>query len=213
MALTAKLGLVRAFLAVDTGPAVYVLSKRSYWNIKHVSHGTQWPLCPNDLLLKSVNNEALNIIGIVRLPMSLRKDTTSLKLDFYIVSNFSLSTDGLLGLTALKSHKMVIKPDENAILYQGRCFKTTVQPMSLTALPKPICQLELSPSIPQAGVLVVQNTSPAPSAICNTDQNLMKGYWKLVKAIVLENHKIPTQVATQVAMHVPIFFFTEHGQG
>ncbi len=172
----------------------------AYQNIKRASRGSRWPLRPNDLLLKSVNNEALNIIRIVRLPMSLGKNTPSLKLDFYIVSNFSLPTDGLLGLTTLKSHKIVIKPDKNAILYQSRCFRAMVQPMSLTALPKPVRQPESRTSIPQAGVLAVQNTSPVSNSIRNTYQNLMKGDWKLVKAIVVGDHEIPTHVA----MHIPI---------
>ncbi len=38
------------------------------------------------------------------------------------------------------------------------------------------------------------------SAIRDTDQNLMKGDWKLVKATVVGDHEIPTHVA----MHIPI---------
>ncbi len=74
------------------------------------------------------------------------------------------------------------------------------QPMSLTTLPKPIRQPESSTSIPQVGVLAVQNTSPVSSAIRDTNQNLMKGDCKLVKAIVVGDHEIPTHVA----MHIPI---------
>ena len=82
MALSAKLGPTMASLAVDTGAAVNVLSERAYQSIKRASRGGRWTLRPNDLLLKSVNNETLKIKGIVRLPMSLGKHTPRLKLDF-----------------------------------------------------------------------------------------------------------------------------------
>ena len=123
MALQTCLGPLRASLALDTGAAVNVLSERAYQSIKRASRGGKFPLRPNDLVLKSVNNETLSIVGVVTLPVKLGKGTHTLKLDFYVVSSFSLPADGLLGLTSLKSHKIIIKPDQNAILYQGRCFK------------------------------------------------------------------------------------------
>ncbi len=133
-------------------------------------------------------------------PPCLEKNTPSLKLDFYIVSNLSLARDELLGLTTLKSHKVVIKPDNNAILYQGRCFKAMVKPMSLTALLKPVRQPESRTFIPQAGMPAVQNSSPVSNAARDTYQNVMKEDLKLVKAIVVVDHEIPTHVA----MHIPI---------
>ena len=201
MALTAILGPVRASLAVDTGAAVNVLSERAYRCIKRASRGSQWPLRPNNLWLKSVNNETLHILGIVTLPMSLGKKTNRLKLDFYVVSDFSLPTDGLLGLTTLKSHKMVIKPDENSVLCQGRRFKAMDQPMSLTGYTTPSSQTDLSASTSPGGVLAVQLSSPASSTKHDTDSTIKQWDWKEVRATVVGDHEVPDRVT----MHVPIY--------
>ena len=233
MALPARLGPVKASLAVDTGAAVNVLSERAYQNIKRASRGSRWSLRPNDLVLKSVNNEALNILGIVRLPVSLGKKTTIHKVDFYVVANFSLPTDGLLGLTSLKSHKMVIKPDTNVILYQGRCFRAMDPPMSLTALPKSTKELGTCASPPQVGVLTVATTSttssvsrdvqhnsnPITSSVSrdvhhnsnqitssvsrDVPQGTSQGNWKQVRATVVGNHDIPSRTAMHVPVSVP----------
>ncbi len=112
-------------------------------------------------------------------------------------------TVGLLGLTTLKSHKILIKPDKNAILYESKCFKAMVQPMRLTALPKPVRQPESSTSMPQAGVLAFQNTSKVSNAIRDIDQKMMKGDWKLVKAIVVGDHEIPTNVTMYIPISIP----------
>ena len=118
MVLPAKLGSTTASIAVDTGAAVNVLSEAAYKNIKRASRGGRWQLRPNDLMLRGVTSEPLHILGVVRIPMSLGKGTPDLRLDFYVVSDFSLPADGLLGLTALKSSMMVIQPDKNINLFQ-----------------------------------------------------------------------------------------------
>ena len=100
MALSIKTGRIKASLAVDTGAAVNVLSEKAYHALKHAFHGSRLSLRPNDLNLMGVNSELLNILGIVRLPISLGKGTSIKRLDFYVASSFSLPTDGLIGLIA-----------------------------------------------------------------------------------------------------------------
>ena len=103
MALSMKMGPIRASFAVDTGAAVNVLSERAYRALKRASRGSRWLLRPNDLNLMGVTNDPLNILGIVRLPICLGKGTSTLRMDFYVASNFTLPSDGLLGLTSMST--------------------------------------------------------------------------------------------------------------
>ena len=70
MALPTTLGPVRASFAVDTGAAVNVLSEKTYRALKRVSRGGRYRLKPNDLNLKGVTNDPLEILGIVCLPVT-----------------------------------------------------------------------------------------------------------------------------------------------
>ncbi len=134
MALPTKLGPLKASFAVDTGAVVNVLSEKAYRLIKSASRGSRWPLRPNDLNLMGVSSEPLNILGVVRPPIVLGKGTSRLCLDFYVVSDFSLHSDGLLGLTSLKSNQMDMHPDTNLVTFQGKSLKAMEKPMRLTAL-------------------------------------------------------------------------------
>ncbi len=51
MALSIKMGACQAFLAVDTGAAVNVLSEKTFKALKPVSRGRRYQLRPTDLSL------------------------------------------------------------------------------------------------------------------------------------------------------------------
>ena len=112
-------------MAVDTGAAVNVLSEKAYHALKRAFRGNRLPPRPNDLNLMGVNSGPLDIFGIVRLPISLGKRTSIKRLDFYVASNVSLPTDGLISLMSMKSN------NSNMIRYQNKSFKVMVQPMCL----------------------------------------------------------------------------------
>ncbi|MPC72652.1 hypothetical protein E2C01_066964 [Portunus trituberculatus] len=128
MALETKLGPVRASFAVDTGASVNVLSEKAYKALKRASCDSQYCLIPNALNLKGVTSDLLDILGIVRLPVNLGKDTSTMHLDFNVASNFGLPFDGFLGLTSMRSNRMVIIPDSNVIKYQRKSFPARVPP-------------------------------------------------------------------------------------
>ena len=87
MALSIKTGRVKPSLAVDTRAAVKVLSEKAYHALKCAFRGSRLPLRPYDFNLMGVNSGLLNILGIVRLPISLGKGTSIKRLDFYVASN------------------------------------------------------------------------------------------------------------------------------
>jgi len=131
------------------------MSERAYQLLKRATRGSRWPFHPNDLNLMGVTSEPLNILGIVRLPVRLRKGTSTMRLNFYVVSNFSLPSDGLIGLNSLKSNRMVIHPDTNIVQFQGKSFRAMENPMRLTVLWEQNSESEQDASHAQA-VSVVQ---------------------------------------------------------
>jgi len=212
MALSTRMGRLQASFAVDTGAAVNVLSERAYQLLKRASRGSRWPLRPNDLNLMGVTSEPLDILGIVRLPICLGKGTSIMRLNFYVVSNFSLPTDGLIGLNSLKSNRMVIHPDTNIVQFQGKSFKAMDNPMRLTVLWEQNSESEQDASHAQA-VSVVQ--TPISVSLSNRESSVgaklsqptrstissdTNEKWMLVNATVVGNHKIPQRTA----MHIPV---------
>ncbi len=121
----------QASVAVHTGAAVNVFSEKKFKALKRVSRGGRSQLRPTDLSLCGVTSDRLNILGVVRLPVSLGRNTLVMRLDFYVTSSFSLPSDGPLGLSSLRSNRIVIDPDSNTVKFQGRCFKAMDQPVCL----------------------------------------------------------------------------------
>ncbi len=133
MALKVRMGACQASLAVDTGAAVNVLSEETFKSYKRVSRGGRCQLRPTDLRVCGVTTDRLNILGVVRLPVSLGRNTPVMRLDFYVTSSFSLPSDGLLGLSSLRSNRIVLVAENNIVKYQGRCFKAMDQPVCLAS--------------------------------------------------------------------------------
>ncbi len=115
MALKVKMGACQASLALDTGAAVNVLSEKTFKALKRVSRGERYQLRPTDLILCGITTDRLNIVGVVRLPVSLGRNTPVMRLDFYVTSSFSLPSDGLLGLSSLRSNCIVIDPGSSTL--------------------------------------------------------------------------------------------------
>lgn len=213
MALKVKLGPLQASFAVDTGAAVNVLSERTYLALKRASRGGRYQLRPSDLNLCGVTADRLNILGLVSLPVSLERNTPVMRLDFYVTSNFSLPSDGLLGLSSLRSNRMVIHPDSNTVRFQGRCFKAMDQPVRLASpwerrgIPSkgresvsPESVVHTVPTLSTvpvhgAGTTSLHGQPPTPADVCRG--------WKNVNAIVVGNDEIPQRTTMLVPESVP----------
>ncbi len=131
-----------------------------------------------------------------------------MRLDFYVTSSFSLSSDGLLGLSSLRSIRIVIDPDSNTVKFQRRCFKAMDQPVCLAS---PWKSRE-TPSMgresvsPETKVRIVPTLSAVPvqdtGATGTTPTDVCRG-WKSVSAIVMGNHEIPQRIAMHIPVSVP----------
>ena len=126
MALIMKIGSIRASFAFGIGAIVNLLSERAYRALKRASRGRQWTLRPNALNLMEVTGYPLNILGIFRLPISLGKGTSTLRMGFYAASNFTLPSDGLLGLKCMRAHCIVIFPEYSTVKFHRKSFSINI---------------------------------------------------------------------------------------
>ncbi len=153
-----------------------------------------------------MTSDSLKILGVVRLPVSLGKNTPTMRLDFYAASHFSLSSDGLLGYATLKSKGMVIHPARDAISYCGRTLKAMGTPVRLASPWERSARGHIVPS-PAETAPVVQDLSLVSSSVTDTAPNPkqtdLSKEWKSVNAIVVGNHETPHRTAMHIPVSVP----------
>ncbi len=73
----------------------------------------------------------IKTLGVVCLPVRLGKNSKVMRMDFYVMSDFSLPSDGLLGLESLKANHMEIHPQTNSVKIGARYFKVIGKPKRL----------------------------------------------------------------------------------
>lgn len=197
MALPTRVGKHSLSLAVDTGATVNVISEESYRILKRESRGGKWTLRPSGLNLSGVTGSALNILGIISLPIRLSKSTQPIRTEFFVVSNFKLPSDGLLGLGAMKAHRIVIYPKENTVTYCGRHLKGMTHPSPLVSMQSCVGSLARKGQSSNGRPPVIPSIQ---SPKCDTDATEA---WKEAKVIVNANYDIPARVAKQIKICVP----------
>ena len=214
MVLESKRGRVSASFAVDTGAAVNVLSAEAYRAIKRALRGGRLPLRPHNLNLMGVGSENLEILGLVSLPINLKKGTPTIRCDFYVVTSFSLPSDGLIGMRTLKSSHMVIYPDINSVKYHGKVIKAMDTPMRLSSHQRgQVKDTDTVGSLPVQAVPTVQISladarEDAPASSSETCLSSSTTYnptesWKVVNATVVGDHEIPHRTAMPIPVSVP----------
>lgn len=78
-----KIGQLQASFAVNTDPAVKVLSETTVTALKRSSREVHYDLRPTDRSLCCVTTDRLNILSVVLLPLCLGKNTPLTPMDFY----------------------------------------------------------------------------------------------------------------------------------
>ena len=209
MVLPTNIGFLKASFAVDTGASVNVLSEEAYLALKRASRGGRWPLKPTDKRLMGISQAPLRILGLVQLPIRLGKCTHVLKLDFYVISNFSLPSDGLLGLESLKSHLIDIRPNHNSITWKGKYFKAMTNPGPLlTNYSRPnktsnVCDissiLKEDPSTQNGSTSCGESNSMVDS----TDFKTLSKDWQTSRATVLNTQVIAAHTAAHIQVNIP----------
>ncbi len=134
--------------------------------------------------------DKLDILDIVRLLVSLSKSSPPLRLDFYVLSQFTFPCDGLIGFITLESHGILIDAEKRLIQYAGRKYRTLDVPTRFASPwePKPQQRAPLTAA-------PVHLAAPQPSDVLPQ--------WDSVNAVVLGNHEIPHRFAVRVPVSLP----------
>ena len=210
MVLPVNVGSLKASFAVDTGAAVNILSEEAYLALKRASRGGRWPLKPTDINLMGVSHTPLKILGVVCLPIRLGKTTKVMRMDFYVISEFSLPSDGLFGLDSLKANNMEIHPLTSSVRVEGKCFRAMDKPQRLLSSHHNTKRFSLTPgthAVTGACVNVGENKNKSPYLTTNLPevihQNDVTSKWKVMKATVIGNHEIPDRMAAHIPVSIP----------
>ncbi len=108
-------------LGVDTGASVTLLSESAYLALREQLPNANLALQSTKVLLSSVQGFNLNILGTVTLPVTLAPSSEVFNVEFYVIKQFAMPCDGLLGLDSLIAHNLDVFPNKRA-LSRGNCF-------------------------------------------------------------------------------------------
>ena len=197
MALPVRAGPCNFSLAVDTGASANILSEEAYMTLKRNARGGRWPLRQSDLNLRGVTGSALEIKGMVTLPISLIKGVPVIRMDFYVAANFHLPADGILGLPTMKTNRIDIYPDRNIVTYLGKQLQAleSSRPLASRTFRSVRRESDSRHTDTEAGASLTVPSVYASRKIPSTPVE-----WKTVKATVVGDHEIPDRVA----MHIPV---------
>ena len=195
MTLSTKVGGVNVSLTVDTGAEVNLLSEESYMALKRNARGGRWPLRQGDMNLEGVTGSSLGVIGMITLPLCLGKGCSLTRMDFYVVTNFQLPSDGLLGLSGLKAHRVRIEPKDNLVIFRGKKLKA--MDVSMPLAPKHVKSPKRTGGDKQGMSSVIPSVHVSRKLSDPTEN------WKTVRATVVGNHSIPDRFAMHIPVSVP----------
>ena len=191
MVLPAHIGFIKASFAVDTGASVNVLSERAYTALRRISRGGKYPLEDTTDQLMGVSTIPLHIMGTVHLPITLVHNKQPIRLKFYIIKDFSLASDGLLGLKTLKEHNLIINPQHNVVHFAGLTLPAMEFPAPLIQSTRPKTNKNKHATVvPLVRKLTVRQTP------CHSN-------FQIGKALVIGSHEIPARTGANIPVKIP----------
>ena len=127
---------------IDTGADCNLLTERAYGKLKQLYNV---PLSPCANVFQAVQGSPLNVIGSVILPMSFHPQDYTFYAKFYVITNFALQCDALLGYKLLANHHIAIFPARNAIMFDDVLITAMDRPISLLRATSRRVHFEQSP--------------------------------------------------------------------
>ena len=109
----------RLALDIDTGACANVLALTSYHELQRKFPHRKFKWRPSNAELEGVSGTQLSIKGMVTLPLRFSRRGTPFYADFYIVQQFNLPADGLLGLPTLRKNMIDVHPRNNSVTFKG----------------------------------------------------------------------------------------------
>ena len=193
MVLPVHVGSFQLSLAVDSGAAVNVLSEESYRQLKRQARGSRYTLRPTDMNLQGVGNTPLQVIGTVNLGVRLGKDKKRLEMTFYVISKFSLPSDGLIGLRSMSEHQMEIYPPRNLVKIGRREYRAMLEPRRLL-------DGNMRMYKPSIAEVAVANDSLTPNPCINRLEGSNSGS----PTQAVENHRDQTSPTPNTCINYPV---------
>ena len=163
-------------VCIDTGADCNLLSKGAYLKLKQLYNV---PLTPCVNVFQAVQGSPLNILGSVVLPMSFHAQDYTFNAKFFVVTDFILKCDALIGYNLLNRCNISIFPAHHAIIFDDVVYTAMDNPVSLLQATSRRVHFEQSPhtadnqtvaalSAPSADTTCIASSA---SALCyaNTD--------------------------------------------
>ncbi len=119
------------------------------------------------------------------MPVTLGKSSPPLRLDIYVLSQFTLPCDGLIGFPTLESYGILIDAEQRLIHYAGRRYRAMDVPIHFASPWETKTQ--------QRGQLTA-----APVHLGAPQLSDLLPRWDSVSAVVLGNHEIPHRFAVRI---------------
>ncbi len=172
-------------VALDTGAAINVISEPSFRIVRSSFRGGQCRLLPSDLTAVGVMGYNLEILGKVSLTVKPLKEVSAFRSSFYIIKKLALPVDALLGLNTMRELGILISPDSNEIIYEGKPLKGMSNPSPLAFLDSPFAE--------------EQTVFPI---VAKQRLGEGKGHWPTVSAKVEITQEIPDRAAKVITIRV-----------
>ena len=102
-------------LTIDTGECCNIISESAY---KHLCESKQVQSEITDINLNRLTGHKLNVMGKATLPIRLTNNTHAIYATLFIIRNYDLPSDGLLGLPILSKHGIDISPKDKKISFR-----------------------------------------------------------------------------------------------
>ena len=147
-------------VCIDTGADCNLLKEGAYLKLKQLYNVT---LTPCVTVFHAVQGSPINVIGSVILPMSFQAQDCTIFAKFYIVTDFVLKCDALLGYELLSSNNIAIFPARHSIFFDNVTYTAVDDPVSLLQATKRRVHFEQSPYLAGEQSIAAFNATDAIS--------------------------------------------------
>ncbi len=124
-------------LPLDTDATINVISEPSFRIVRRTFRSGRCRLLPNNMHVGWITGYSLKILGKVLLTVQPSRKVSAFRSYFYITNKVALSVDVLLGLNTMRELGILISPDSNEVIYEGKPLKGMSNPSPLAFLDSP----------------------------------------------------------------------------
>ena len=127
---------------MDSGADCSLITERAYLKLKQLY---KLSFLPETRTFNAVQGSPLNVIGSVILPVSFHAHDVTFPVNFYIVTDFALKCDALLGFDELARHDISLHPRYQAFSHNGTMYYAPDNPKSVLSVTSRRAHFEQSP--------------------------------------------------------------------